>query len=157
VIREDEDMIRRFLNVMHHMDDSYRRATPDVFRQLPTHRPGWMGGAYYYWTPTAEIVVRLQFHARRAMYQIATVGFVGSISPSEALDRMIDQTSRFVGARGQTTAFALVPKRMDNPEILKLYDLIPQHPRLKVTRMADVHDQRHWIIEFIELRPQGGP
>jgi hypothetical protein len=151
VICEDLDMVRRWLKVMHQMDRRYLRERTQVFCWAPGHRPNWMGASYYYWTPTSEVVLRMVYLGKRDLYQIMSVGFVGKISPKEALELLIEQAIVYLRSRAATSALALVPKSMDNPQVLKLYDLVPRHPRLRVTVEGDWSAVRRWHIEVPEL------
>lgn len=151
VIREDVDMVRRWLRVMYAMDRSYLLETPDVFNDNMAHRPSFLGASYYYWTTSAEIVLRIVWYRTRRQYLIQSVGFRGEINARSALDLIVDRSISFLREQGESSAFALVPKRMDNTRILELYDLVLTHPRLAITKEHESPDARRWNIEAPEL------
>ena len=152
VICEDQDMVRRWLNVVYQMDPLYRRETPQMFGHFPGHRPGVMGASYYLWTATSEVAFRIVYVPFRAQYQAMSAGFVGNISPKEALDLVVDKGIKYMRTHGVTSVFARVPKKMANPQILVFYALVPEHPRLRVSPRFESHSLRVWNIEVPELK-----
>jgi hypothetical protein len=116
------------------------------------HRPSAAGASFYYWKPSHEVVLRLLYIPARDQHMIMSVGFVGDITPAAALDLIVDRAISYLRDYQLDSAFAVAPKRMENPEILKLYDLVPQHPRLRVTLEADAPGARRWGLTAPELR-----
>jgi len=151
VIREDGDMVRRWLLVMHQMDGRYRREGLGLFGQNMAHRPSPWGASYYYWTTKGEVALRLIYSSGRKQHFVMSVGFVGRISPSDALELVIDRSIEYLRERNASSAFAVAPKRMEYPGILRLYDLVPSHHRLIVKTEQDTPASRTWNIEAPEL------
>jgi hypothetical protein len=153
IVREDVDMVRRFLNVMYQMDKGYLAEDVTKFGIYRGHRPEKMGASYYYWTAKSEVVLRIGYHDMRKQHRITSVGFVGSLAPQAALDLVVDQIIVFLKWAGGRTAMALVPKRMDNPRILELYALAPKHPRMRIKVEKESDLAARWNMEFPELAP----
>ena len=151
VVREDEDMVRRWLRVMWQMDDDYRRENIFLFNRNMGHRPSRYGASYYYWNGADELALRLVYCRPRGQHQVLNVGFLGTITPQRALDLLVDRAIEYLRERKATSMFALCPKQMTNRNILLLYDLVPGHPRFRVTTERESPSTKEWNIEVPEL------
>lgn len=151
VILEDIDMVRRWLRVNQQMDPHYLMETPLVFGNSMGHRPSPWGASYYFWTSEFEVVLRLVYNQRHKQHEVQSVGFVGKITPQDALDLAVDRTVDYLRERQARSVRAVVPKQMRNPGILKLYDLARNHFRLRVAVQADSPHFSRWLIDFPEL------
>ncbi len=151
VSSEDPDLVKRFLNVMYQMGDRYQRETPELFNSWIGHSKEEFGGAYYLWQPTAQVVVRFVYNPLRKQFEILSVGLVGDIEPERALDLVVDKAVQYLGRLGHTSAYARRPKQMHAAAVMRLHDLVPSHPRLKVSIERDVPVAVRWNIEFPEL------
>jgi len=134
------------------MDRSYLRETPLQFSNSVVHKPWARGAAYYLWTANSEAVVRLAYAEERLQHHVMSVGFVGDMSPQQALDQIVQCTIDYLIERRARSVFAIAPKRMDSQEVLNLYDLVPTHPRLRVITEAESPRGRRWNIDFPELQ-----
>lgn len=152
VVREDAAVIDRWFKVAYQMRLPCLHDGPALFAKSMTHRPSPWGAAYYYWTPSCELVLRLTYFVQRKQHQALTAGFTGTIAPQEALDLLIDQTIVYLRERDATSAFAVPPKQAGNPGILTLFDLVMKHPRIVVTREADSPRAQRWNLIFPELQ-----
>jgi hypothetical protein len=65
---------------------------------------------------------------------------------------MIDRCVQYLRERDSRSAFAVVPKQADAPQILRLYNLAATHPRLRVTTEVESTAEQRWNIEFPELQ-----
>src|SRR5262249_35371542 len=88
---------------------------------------------------------------RRRQFEIVSVGFVGAMPAAAALDLVVEKTIEFLKARSASSAFARRPKRMASPQITQLHDLVPGHPRLKVTVEKESPSTVRSNIDFPEL------
>jgi hypothetical protein len=149
--KDNDQMARRWLNVMHQMDGHYRQENLFVFNRSLAHTPTPLGACYYYWTSQFELALRIAYHVNAGRHQIASVGFLGNIAPADALDLIVDRAIIHLIERSLTTAFCLCPKNMEFAPLLQLYDLVPSHPRVKVTLEAETAHFRKWTLEAVEL------
>ncbi len=152
VVREDRDMVRRWLNVNHQMNRRYMREGPEVFGDSVAHRPWANGGAFYYWTPNFEVILRLVYSGQRNQHRVLSAGLVGRVSPQEALDLIVERSISYLRERNQYSAFAVAPKQADSPDVLRVFDLVPSHPRLLVTTEVESARVKRWNIDVPELQ-----
>ena len=149
--KQDDTMARRWLSVMHQMDRRYQQEGVVAFNRTWSHCPTRLGASYYYWAPAHEAVLRIAFNSDRKCHEIGSVGFLGDISPARALDLMVDRAVLHMVERGIKTVFATCPKQMDYAPLLELYDLVPSHPRVRVTSQIETSTDRKWFLEAVEL------
>ena len=149
VTTDTMDLVRRMFAVMYRMDSSFRIENASTFCSWPGHKSEMWGGAYYYWTADCEVVLRLNFLGRQG-FEVC-VGFVGNISPREALDLMIDRGVEYLKSQGRERALGRPSKSIKNQRLIELYDLLPSHPRVNVTVKKETPSGKLLLIDVPEL------
>ena len=147
----DRELIGRWLAVMYRMGLQYEREGVDDFLSWVLHT---QGAAYYYTGAQGEIALRFTYLRRRQQYQLMSVGFTGPMSAVEALDATIDKSIEFMRERGICSLFAIRPKQMGNEGIMEFHDLVPAHPRARVTVEKDLPGAAFWNIAARELEEE---
>lgn len=150
-MKPDDSMARRWLSVMHHMDLHYRLESPFLFGYSLAHKPTTAGASYYLWTPQFELALRMAYNTDYRRHEVSSVGFYGDIAPSDALDLIVDKALLHMVERRLTSVFCLCPKQMEYAPLLELYDLVPTHPRIRVTVEAETDSVMKWKLEAVEL------
>jgi hypothetical protein len=103
---------------------------------------------YYYVGAGFELVLGFKWLRRLREYRVMSTGFVGNIEPKEALDRIAAKLHEFASRKGVGRLVAIRPWTMDSPRILELYDLLFQHPALRVRGGHHLADGEYLWIRF---------
>lgn len=145
ITRESLDLGRKFLDVMGDMDRHYREEEPaQVCERMVSD-----GCRYYYGVGDQfEVVIGYQWNANRDKYQARTVGFRGAITPHDALRLIVKQGRQFLRDEGQSCVYTIVPRFMDNPQIMRMHGLVPWCPELKVSGGHHVEGGTYWKLEL---------
>jgi len=124
------ELAYRYLEIMREMNrESYSPPNPDRETWRMTHLPC----EYFYFPGTGfELTLGFKWIRRLQRYRVMSTGFVGMISPREALDRIACKMREFAQRRQVDRLVAIRPHRMDSSKILQMYGLLKQHPGLRV-------------------------
>lgn len=138
ITRAQSELGHRYLEIMREMNPAtYSPADPARYVKRMWRPPN----AYYHFAgATFELVVGFDWIRRLRRFRIISTGFVGAITPIEALDRVAIKAREFLLKYSLDHFVAIRPRRMENSRILEFYDLLNQHPALRVRR-------GHWLVE----------
>jgi len=138
VTAERSELGHRYLEVMRQLNpETYSPNDPARYVKRMWRPPN----AYYHLDGvTYEIVVGFDWARRLRRFRIISTGFVGDISPSQALDRVVEKAREFSIQNNLHHLFAIRPRRMESARILEFYDLLNLHPDLRIRG-------GHWLSE----------
>jgi hypothetical protein len=120
----------RYIEIMCRMNrPSYATDRPQVIvrrmAQLPCEY-------YYYAGSDFEVVCGFKWIRRSRRYRLMSVGFVGAITPSAALEIVVQKVRDFLQQKQIHYLIAIRPAVMENPTILEFYELFFRHPGLAI-------------------------
>jgi hypothetical protein len=87
---------------------------------------------FYFLGDGFEVVCGLKWFRRSRLYRLMSVGFVGAITPAEALELVVERGRHFFREKFIDRIAAVEPAVMENPAILEFYRLMRRHPCLAV-------------------------
>ena len=142
----DVTALTQWLNIARQMDQRYQFIRlGDV--QATMRRK--QGEAWYYQQDGVEMSILFQYSHSRRHWQLGHVGFLGPITPEDALDRMVERVRDFLTAHSASSVFGLKPPQMDHPPIQQLHNLVPGHPNLQVTVQDVTGEGEIWEIAYV--------
>lgn len=127
---ETPELAYRYLQVMYAMNrptyanEPADQVAPRMLRQQHEF--------YYYLGIDFELVIGFRWHKRRRSFELKSLGFVGDVSPAEALEHMVHKLTEFMRRNDLNRIFAVRPFTMESQEVLKLYDLAFAHRAIDI-------------------------
>ncbi len=142
---DDRERLTRFCQIMERMDRAYDGLESSVLRSW-IHREGLK--ICYYTDPRCEVVMMILYELKRRRWRVMTMGFSGAVEPSEALDRAVEGLADFMHRHQVQTVYGIRRKVLDDPGICQFYDLVPHHPRLRVSVLHDTPEATAWEVSL---------
>lgn len=144
--RSNLSLGHRYIEVMCHMNrPSYATSHPARIVERMSRFPCEY---FYYPGVDFEVVCGFKWSYRLRHYRLMSVGFVGDVSPREALELVVERFRRFVLEKQVDHVIAVRPLTMENPAILEFYELVLQHPSLVVRGTHVVKGGTYWWLRL---------
>ena len=138
--------LQQLLDIARQMDQRYQLAQLSDVR-TPLLRK--QGEAWLYQDGDVEMALLFEYSYPRRHWQVGYVGFLGTITPEDALEKMVECLSGFLTDHSVSSVFVLKPNNMDHPPIQQLHNLVPSHANLKVTVHNTTGEGAVWEIEYV--------
>ncbi len=108
---------------------------------------------YYLQGDRFEVVCGYKWHQRQRLFRLMSVGFVGAISPQDALDLVVQNFCRFLFEKRIDHVAAIRPDVMENPAIVEFYKLAQQHPSVRIRGTHHRRGGAYWWIQATDKCP----
>jgi len=149
---DDISRLERFVEIMQAMDLKYS------WINVPTLRSGtrrYEGRLFLYQSGDLEIALVIYRGRRTDRYHIC-IGFLGTATPRDVLDLCVDATVRFADEHGISAIYAVRPRQVAHPPLQELHELLPSHPDVRVSSVAEMSDSIIWKLERARGALAGG-
>jgi len=107
------------------------------------------GEAWHYQGTGFEIAMMFCVTPIHNQWNVPHVGFVGNVQPAEVLDLTVSLWHEFLQAHGVTSVFVVHPKTIDCQPLRQYHNLVPAHPRVKITLVKETDAKSLWQAEYV--------
>lgn len=147
--KENPGLAARYMDIMADMDAHYRVGVEEACR--------WMveAGRYYYLGSGDgfELALGLTWKDDRKRFFVQSVGFRGDITPHDAVEFFVRKAIQFLNEHGESTLSAIVPSKMDNPNILRFYDVLLWRSDIEAVGGRPVEGGTYWRLRHLAQLP----
>lgn len=139
----------RFLEIMQQMNRaSYSPTRPE---RMVARISGPPSEYFLFSGARFEIALGFRWIAKLNRFRIMSVGFIGQITPLEALNRVTAKCRSFATSKGVTRLIAVRPFQMENPCIMQFYGLLKGHATIQVRGGHRLPEGEYLWIDFPPL------
>ena len=143
---DDVGPLEAWLAVMAQMDPGYASLTVDNLQmamQLAPSRVQFYDGDGF------QVALRFAYDGARDQWQFANLGFVGTVTPQQALDLAVGQLAQFLTDQQAYYVSAVVSKSIGYAPLGELYDLALEDASLEITVLYESDTAYVWKIQYV--------
>ena len=133
------------VQIMQKMDRAYASLGPLWVRKLMLLE---RTRVFLYRDGNSQFALFLQLNQRMGRYRVYTCGFLGPLTPRQALDIGVAKLVDFMKQNNLKEVYGIKRKNLDSDPLNQFFDLVPQHPNLDVKVKHDYPDRTALVVTW---------